>query len=332
MKILIIGLGSMGKRRIRNLKLLRQKNISGFDVKKKRCLDVRKKYNIPTYNDFNKALQYHKPNALIVSTPPDKHYYYAYKALKKGMHAFMEISVEDPKKVYRFNKKAIKSKSFVFPSCTMIYHEMPKKIKKLINQNAIGKVLNFNYQTGQYLPDWHPWEKITDYYVSKKKTAACKEIIVFELTWLIDIFGFPKVITSYKTKISNLNSNIDDIYHFILKFPKKVIANITIEILSRPTPTREMVIIGTEGKIIYNNLSKTIKFWNYKHSKKIFSYKIKQGKVFKGYINPEKPYISEMKDFLYSVKTKNLSKFPNSLTKNYKILSLLENIEKNLKL
>ena len=59
--------------------------------------------------------------------------------------------------------------------------------------------------------------------------------------------------------ITENDSNIDDIYHFILKFPKKVIANITIEILSRPKPTREMVIIGTEGKIIYNNL-KVLKY------------------------------------------------------------------------
>ena len=286
---------------------------------------------IPTYNNFNEALRNQKPNLLIISTPPDKHYSYAFKALKKNIDAFMEVSVENPKKVRSFYKTAINSNKIIIPSCTMIYHEVPKKIKKLINQNAIGKVLNINYQTGQYLSDWHPWEKITDYYVTKKKTAACKEIIVFELVWLIDIFGFPKVLNSYKGKISRLKTNIDDIYHFVLEFPNKVIANVTIEILSRPVPSRELVIIGANGKIIYDNLTKTIKCLNYKKNKRIFSYKINSGKILKDYVNPEKPYIDEMKDFLSLIRKRKSEKFPNSLINEYKILNLLQDIQRNKK-
>ena len=331
MRILVIGLGSMGKRRIRNLKLLNKKNISGFDLNKKRCADVNKQYNIPTYKNFNEALKSQKPNLLIISTPPDKHYSYAFKALKEKIDSFMEVSVENPKKVYNFYKKAINSKQIIIPSSTMIYHEMPKKIKKLINQNFIGKVLNINYQTGQYLPDWHSWEKIKDYYVSKKTTAACKEIIVFELIWLIDIFGFPKVISSYKDKISKLRTNINDIYHFVLKFPNNTTANITIEILSRPVPTRELVIIGSNGKIIYDNLTKTVKCINYKKNKKIFSWKIKPGKILKNYVNPEKPYIDEMKNFLLLIKKRKLKESRNSLINELKILNLLKKIEGNKK-
>ena len=67
----------------------------------------------------------------------------------------------------------------------------------------------------------------------KKKTGACREIVPFELTWIMDIFGLPKVLNSFKGKLSNLQMKADDFYSFNLKFPNNIIANITVEVLSR---------------------------------------------------------------------------------------------------
>ena len=332
MKFLVVGLGSMGKRRIRNLQYLNKKKILGFDLKNKRCKEANKLYGIKTYNNFDKAIKIEKPDALIISTPPDKHYYYAKKGLKKKINSFLEVSIEKSEKVFKLAKYLDKLKVSIIPSCTMMYFAMPIKIKKLILKKKIGKVLNINYHTGQYLPDWHPWERITDFYVSKKNTGACREIVPFELTWLCDIFGLPKVKNSFKAKLSKLNTNIDDIYHFVLQFPKNVIANITIEVLSRPLPSRELVIIGSDGKITYNESSKIIKYCNYKNSNIIKKYKVTQGKSYKGYINPERPYIDEMKDFLSAIKKNKTKKFPNNLFKDSKILSVLEDIERKSKI
>ena len=46
MKVLVIGLGSMGKRRIRNLLKLGYKDIIGFDIRTDRINEVNKKYHI----------------------------------------------------------------------------------------------------------------------------------------------------------------------------------------------------------------------------------------------------------------------------------------------
>lgn len=52
MKFLICGLGSMGKRRIRNLKQLNQKELIGFDIRKDRCDEVNKKIIHTTWNSI----------------------------------------------------------------------------------------------------------------------------------------------------------------------------------------------------------------------------------------------------------------------------------------
>ena len=46
MKFLIVGLGSMGKRRIRNLQKLGFDNLIGFDIKKERLDEVSKKFKV----------------------------------------------------------------------------------------------------------------------------------------------------------------------------------------------------------------------------------------------------------------------------------------------
>ena len=51
-KILIVGLGSMGKRRIRNLQKLGYRQLIGFDLRDDRIIETKKKYKIKCFNIF----------------------------------------------------------------------------------------------------------------------------------------------------------------------------------------------------------------------------------------------------------------------------------------
>ena len=72
MKFLIVGLGSMGKRRVRNLSFLKAGEIVGFDPREDRRQEAAEKYCIRTVGDFGQAMS-ERPDALIISTPPDLH-------------------------------------------------------------------------------------------------------------------------------------------------------------------------------------------------------------------------------------------------------------------
>jgi hypothetical protein len=45
-------------------------------------------------------------------------------------------------------------------------------------------------------------------------------------------------------------------------FSKKILADVTIEVLSRPVSTRELIIVGSRGKIILSADQKIVKFIN----------------------------------------------------------------------
>jgi predicted dehydrogenase len=327
MKYLVIGLGSMGKRRVRNLQALGIKGIAGFDLRADRRQEAQEKYGIPVFGNLDVAMRSFTPEVFVISTPPDLHMHYAYFAFENGISCFIEASVVDADKIKLLGEKITGTAIIMAPSCTMRYFPGPKKVKELIRSNSIGKVLNVNYQTGQYLPDWHPWEKIEDFYVSKRETGGAREIVPFELTWLNDIFGIPKALACVKAKLTDMNIDIDDIYHCLLRYDTDVIANITVEVVSRPKACRDMRVLGSEGEIVFSADSNSVRYIN-TTMEDWKEFKFDMGTVEDQYINPEEPYISEIRDFVDAVEAKKQTVFPNSLLDDYEILQTLNALEK----
>ncbi|MCR4256591.1 MAG: Gfo/Idh/MocA family oxidoreductase, partial [Candidatus Uhrbacteria bacterium] len=83
MRFLVIGLGSMGKRRIRNLLAHDERDIVGFDLSEERRKEVENEFNVKTVGDLA-DLATDAYDAIIISTPPNKHGDYIRKALKEN--------------------------------------------------------------------------------------------------------------------------------------------------------------------------------------------------------------------------------------------------------
>jgi len=332
MKALVIGLGSMGKRRVRNLIANGITNIFGFDPREDRRNESIEKYSIKTIISLNKAEELKGYDLVVISTPPDLHMHYAFMAFSSKVPMFIEASVTDIDKIRELDSLNLGSVKpiIIAPSCTMRYFPGPKLIKELIRDKAIGNCLYLTYITGQYLPDWHPWEGIDEFYVSKKETGGAREILPFELTWLNDIWGLAEVKTSLYRKLSNLTADIDDYYTTILEYPEGMICNLTVEVLSRPLVSRELRIIGTEGFIKFSADSNTVKLHTVGKDGKGASEKsfdLGLGTVEDQYINPEEPYIQEISAFLHAVNSSDQSLYPNTLADDIAVLEMLLEVE-----
>ena len=327
MKFLVVGLGSMGKRRVRNLQALGFKDIVGFDTRSDRTTEAQEKYDIITYNDLETALKEFSPTAFIISTPPDLHMHYAFIAYRNNISCFIEASVVDAKKILELDNLVKDTSILMAPSCTMRFYPGPKKVKELVTTGKIGKILNINYHTGQFLPDWHPWEKIEDFYVSKRETGGAREIVPFELTWLNDIFGNATPLACVKSKQTDMNADIDDIYHCLMRYDdQNILANLCVEVISRPVATREMRILGSEGEIVFSADSNSVRYINTTMSE-WEEFRFDTGTVESNYINPEEPYIEEVRAFTSALKNSDKSLYPNTLQDDYAILVTLSKLE-----
>jgi predicted dehydrogenase len=209
----------------------------------------------------------------------------------------------------------------------MRHFKFAEKIRENLQIGIIGEPLYITYHVGQYLPDWHPWEDIKDFYVSNPSTAACKEIVPFELTWLCEILDDyePEVLTSVISRTGQIDAPIDDLYNAVFRSASGCLLNLTIEILSRPSATRKFHLVGTNGTITYDALTKEITTETAQpRNLDVLDMTVKP---VDGYIYSDQPYEKEMAAFFSAILKTDKKLFPNDLDRDSKVLKLLQLIE-----
>jgi predicted dehydrogenase len=320
-KFLIVGLGSMGKRRIRCLQRLGLGDITGFDPRADRRDEARATYGIAVADDWD-AAKAAPAEAWIIATPPDSHIAYGLQAIERGAAFFAEASVTDDR-VGELIARLDASGLVGAPSCTMRYYPGPRRIKELINRHHIGRPLTFTYHCGQYLPDWHPWESYKDFYVSRRQTGACREIVPFELSWLTELFGPVASVSCMKGRLGDLDADIDDVYQLLLRFEANLIGHMLIDVLARPA-VRLFRLVGTEGTIEWDQSLHQIRDYRAASGSWHMEPLIAKN-VAPGYLHSDDPYVDEIADFVAAVRGKR--PWAYSFADDERNLSLLRRAE-----
>lgn len=246
MNILIIGLGSMGQRRLRII----QENypmyqLSGVEFAQERREDVMKKYGIPCYASIEEAVNDQKYDAVFVCTPPKTHADIIVDILSRGINVFTELNLLSNRYdeiISLSEEKNLK----IFMSSTLLYRKEIQIIDQLVKKKG---PLMYIYHMGQYLPDWHPWECYKNFFVGNKETNGCREIFAIQLPWILKVFG-NKVNSIYasKKKITKLELDYPDSYLVMLEHNSGNRGCIAVDIVSRKATTY-LEIIGEDVHI-----------------------------------------------------------------------------------
>lgn len=329
MKVLVIGLGSMGKRRIRCLKSIGNVEIEGIDYRQDRRHEVMEKYHITVYPSLMDVPDFKIYDAWIISVSPESHMQYANLAVENSIPCFVEASVVWDGMPELIEKVKQREGVMVCPSCTMRFMPSVKTIKRIIDKGDLGKITNFSYHSGQYLTDWHPWEKVSDFYVSSRDTGGCREIVPFEMTWLNWIFGEIKFLTGFHTKRLDWQVDIDDVYSMVLQYKSGIVGSLVVDVISR-NATRSLIVNGDRGQLIWDWNDKQVKVYQ-ADEKRWIVYLDPEGHGEHGYHSNihEEPYVEEMDMFLKSVR--NELSFPNTLEDDYRVLKYLYEFESSVK-
>ena len=262
MNALILGLGSMGKRRVRNLKHLGIHDITGYDIRADRNDYARDTYDIDILADFTwdaiAAFDF-----VLICTPPELHMDAALECARRGKHFFTELNfVRDRLPELLDILKDCDQRFVAAPSCTLRYHPCVKKMKALLGQEPLGQPFCFIHHFGEYLPYWHPWESIRDFYVSKRQTGGARDIVAFELEFLTWLFGQPVTVRGFGSNTGALGVDIDDNFQFVIKFDSGVAGSVLVELLQRKA-NRYFRVVAQNGTIIWDD-------WNRQRLKLIY--------------------------------------------------------------
>ncbi len=330
MRFLVVGLGSMGKRRVRCLQYLGYKDIVGFDLRQDRRDETKQKYDINTYDNVTLAIRTFNPDAFIISVPPHVHHEYMKLAIENNRHFFVEASVVDTD--MEAIKESLRTVNIVAaPSATMTFHPAIKQIMDIMKSGDLGTISNIIFHSGQYLPDWHTYEKVSDYYVSNSATGGAREIVPFELTWITHILGFPKRVCGNVRKTINIEGaeEIDDTYNFLLDY-ETFLATITVDVVSRYA-TRRLLINGDRKQLVWDWNQKNTQIYDpVKGQWQTLEYQMMHAEA--GY-NPnigENMYIDELLAFVDAVEGKGA--FVNTMENDHNVLKLLYAVEESEKI
>lgn len=253
MNIMVIGLGSMGRRRIRLIKLIDNRlNVIGVDTSEERCEQARSEFNIECTNSIKVATSEMYCESAFVCTSPISHSTIIIECLNLKLNIFTEINLIADNYMEIMNLATIQ-KCKLFLSSTMMYRKEIQEIKKHVSTDI--STLRYNYHVGQYLPDWHPWENYKDFFVGDKRTNGCREIFAIEFPWILDIFGKVKKFTAYKDKVSDLEIDYPDTFLVLIEHESGAKGTLAVDIISRK-PVRLLEVYSQNTHLFWNGTPK----------------------------------------------------------------------------
>lgn len=212
-RAVVVGLGSMGRRRIRLLQsVVGRDAIAGVDLSAERRAQTERECGVATFPTLDEAAASIGADVAFVCTSPLGHGAVAMECLGLGLHVFTELNLTSEwyERAFALSRdKGLK----MFISSTFLYR---KEIEYIIGA-VDGRAVNYIYHSGQYLPDWHPWEDYRNFFVSDRRTNACREILAIELPWMLKAFGDVDGIYVMKGKNSALDVDFNDHYMISLR-------------------------------------------------------------------------------------------------------------------
>ena len=234
-KIVIIGFGSAGQRHYDSLKKI--KNVKILILTKIRKFNFLSKLS---------ALKSINPDYFVISTPTSEHYSIA-SFIEKNFKG-KKILIEKPL-FHKYKNFNARNNTF-YVGYQLRFHPIIDKLRRISDDE---KILNVNIICNSYLPLWRKRDYELSYSSKKKEGGGVLLDLSHELDFLQWTFPHVKYKYIFKTKLSSLKINTDDIctisgFDKLNKFPFQI----NLSYFSKAN--RRLVIVDTERFTFTGNL------------------------------------------------------------------------------
>ncbi|TAL19576.1 SDR family oxidoreductase [Patescibacteria group bacterium] len=261
-KVLIIGLGSIGRRHVQNLRALGVNDIFAFRSRGAAARPLEPGEQVLTVPTLEAGLA-RKPDIVFVTNPTAFHLATARAAVRAGAHVFIEKPISHtPNGVEEFLSEAAAAGRHVFVGFNFRFHPTIRIARERLLAGAIGRPVSARFAIGEYLPDWHPWE---DYRTSYSARAELGGGVLLTQIHDIDLlnwfFGLPREVTASLGTCGELGVDVEDVAALICNY-ERLIAEVHLDYLEKPA-RRCFTIIGTGGKMEWTQQDGTLRIWRH---------------------------------------------------------------------
>jgi predicted dehydrogenase len=253
-KFLIAGLGSIGRRHLRNLLSLGEQDIVLFRTGKS-TLPPEEIESFPSEHTLEAALD-HQPDAVIVSNPTSLHHEVAVSAARLGCHLLIEKPIAHTLHAAGQILEAVQlGGSRVLVGYQFRFHPGLQAVKDWLDAGEIGQPYYVRAHWGEYLPDWHPWESFKQSYAARRELGGGVVLTLSHpLDYLRWLFGQVALRWSSTASSSDWKLGVEDVADAMLTCGDQVLGQLHLDYLQRP-PAHSVDILGREGSIRWDGLS-----------------------------------------------------------------------------
>jgi predicted dehydrogenase len=265
MKILVVGLGGIGQRHLRNLRTVLGMDVELIGVDPRREIpvltdtlqveagaDLAQKYALTIHPELEPALKL-KPQAVFVCTPTSLHMPTALQAARAGCALFIEKPLShDMRQVDELIGLVEGQNVTAVVGYQMRFHPCLQRLKALLQERRVGRILSVRAEIGEYLPGWHTYEDYRSMYASRQDLGGGVILSqIHEMDYLYWFFGLPVSVYALGGHYSRLEVDVEDTADILMDFrvdgaPLPV--SLHEDYLQRP-PSRGCTVIGDVGKI-----------------------------------------------------------------------------------
>ncbi len=253
MKVLFVGLGSIGMRHFRDFTSLMRMDGRSFQA------DALRSSNTPITGVTGKSLTrvFHSTDevpsdydVIFICNPTSLHYD-TLDALKgKASYYFIEkpvfMDISRPISVLNLPDDAV-----YYVACPLRFSPVLDRIKEIVDANEVAAVRAI---CSSYLPDWRPGTDYRQCYSARKELGGGVRLdLIHELDYLTWIFGRPDSISSVYGKYSDLEMDVEDLSFYTAVYPDKLLS-LQIDYIGKPT-RRAVEIVLKSGETIIGDIA-----------------------------------------------------------------------------
>jgi predicted dehydrogenase len=260
MRFLIAGLGSIGRRHLRNLVALGERDIVLYRTGQS-TLPQDELAGFAVETRLEAALE-HKPQAVVVANPTAMHLDVAIPAAKAGCHLLLEKpvshSLERTEELLAYVRSG---GGRVLVGYQYRFHPGLRAARQWLLDGACGRPLAIVARYGDYLPDWHPWE---DYRLSYAARPDLGGGVVLTLSHPIDylrwLLGEADLEWAALAKVAELGIEAESLAVLALRFDTGALGLVHLDFVQRP-PTHFFEVVGTEGTVRWDQSDGAARLW-----------------------------------------------------------------------
>ncbi len=274
MRVLFCGLGSIGQRHLRNLRMLlgnavdviayrslRESSVLNPDMTVHPGVTLETHYAIRSFDNLDEALA-ERPEIVFITNPNSLHLPVALAAARAGCHLFIEKPVSHSLAGLNELVDSVESNELVaFVGYQFRFHPALKLMKSLIAERALGRLAAAHVVNGEYLPDWHLYEDYRDSHAARREMGGgCLSIQTHEIDYAMWLFGMPRRVFAAGGHLSNLEVDVEDSVSMLLECESEgrpLPVHIHLDYLQRP-PQRVCEVVGDAGRARYDYYAGTV--------------------------------------------------------------------------